>query len=126
LSNTSPVQAYPSQPNFTEPGVKSSSAIEYIQYSILEELLMSDETVQALSEYITGSVLKQPKRVLTADTVLLSSGLVDSFSLVDLAMFIEERFGVRIHDTELNAQTFDTLGQLAELVENRQKNGKRR
>ncbi|MBE0695674.1 MAG: acyl carrier protein [Anaerolineaceae bacterium] len=87
---------------------------------------MSAETVLALSEYITGSILKQPKRVLTADTVLLSSGLVDSFSLVDLAMFIEERFGVRIHDTELNAQTFDTLGQLSQLVETRQENGKRR
>jgi acyl carrier protein len=87
---------------------------------------MADETVQALSEYIAGSILKQPKRVLTADTVLLSSGLVDSFSLVDLAMFIEERFGVRIQDTELNAQTFDSLGQLAQLVETRQKNGKRR
>jgi acyl carrier protein len=87
---------------------------------------MSAETVQALSEYITGSILRQPKLVLTADTVLLSSGLVDSFSLVDLAMFIEEHFGVRIHDTELNAQTFDTLEQLAQLVETRQKNGKRR
>jgi acyl carrier protein len=87
---------------------------------------MSDETVHALSEYIAGSILKQPKRSLSADTVLLSSGLVDSFSLVDLAMFIEERFGARIHDTELNAQTFDTLGQLAGLVEARQKNGKRR
>lgn len=87
---------------------------------------MSDEIVQALSEYIAKSILKQPKRVLTADTLLLSSGLVDSFSLVDLAMFIEERFGVRIHDTELNAQTFDTLEQLAQLIETRQKNGKRR
>ena len=87
---------------------------------------MTAETVQALSEYIAGSILKQPKRVLTVETVLLSSGLVDSFSLVDLAMFIEERFGARIHDTELNAQTFDTLGQLADLVETRQKNARRR
>ncbi len=87
---------------------------------------MSDETVRALSEFITGSILKQPKRTLTADTVLLSSGLVDSLSLVDLALFIEERFGARIHDTELNPDTFDTLGQLAELVEERQKNGRRR
>ena len=47
-------------------------------------------------------------------------------------LFIEERFGVRIHDTELNKDTFDTLGQLAELVEarrsdsRRQTNGRRR
>lgn len=87
---------------------------------------MTDEIVQALSDYIARSILKEPGRVLDASTVLLSSGLVDSFSLVDLAMFIEERFGARIHDTELNKETFDTLGQLAELVEERQKNSKRK
>lgn len=84
---------------------------------------MSELTVSLLSEYITGTILKQSRRALEADTLLISSGLVDSFSLVDLAMFIEEKFGVRLHDTELNAETFDTLGQLAELVEARQKNG---
>ncbi len=84
---------------------------------------MSDLTISALSDYITGTILKQPQRRLEGDTVLISSGLVDSFSLVDLAMFIEERFEVRLHDTELNADTFDTLGQLAELVEGRQKKG---
>jgi len=78
------------------------------------------ETVRALSNYIVTQVLKQPKRRLTADTVLISSGLIDSFSLVDMAMFIEETFGVQVHDTELNAETFDTLGELAELVEARQ------
>lgn len=82
---------------------------------------MAQETVQKLSDYITGSVLKQPNRTLTESTTLISSGLVDSFSLVDLAMFVEEEFGVKIHDTELNAETFDTLGQLAALVEQRKK-----
>jgi acyl carrier protein len=82
---------------------------------------MTDEIVQGLSEYIAGSILRQPKRVLTVDDALLSSGLVDSLSLVDLALYIEERFGVHIHDTELNVQTFDTLGQLAGLVATRQK-----
>lgn len=82
---------------------------------------MTDEIVQGLSEYIAVTILKQPRQVLTVDTALLSSGLIDSFSLVDLAMFIEERFGARIHDTELNVQTFDTLGQLASLVEQRRK-----
>ena len=82
---------------------------------------MAQETVQKLSDYITGSVLKQPNRTLSESTTLISSGLVDSFSLVDLAMFVEEEFGVKIDDTELNAETFDTLGQLAALVEQRKK-----
>jgi acyl carrier protein len=64
--------------------------------------------------------LKQSKRKIQNGEPLISSGLIDSFSLVDLALFIEDTFGVHIDDTELNAQTFDTLDQLAALIESRQ------
>lgn len=74
---------------------------------------------QSLSEYITSQILKQPNRKLTATEPLISSGLVDSFSLVDLALFVEENFGVLIDDTELNADTFDSLEQLVSLIEER-------
>jgi len=46
--------------------------------------------------------------------------LIDSFSLMDVALFVEDNFGVRIEDTELNADTFDNLNQLAALIESRQ------
>jgi acyl carrier protein len=34
---------------------------------------------------------------------------------------VEDTFGVRIEDTELNAQTFDNLSQLTALIVSRQK-----
>jgi acyl carrier protein len=80
---------------------------------------MSIETVQSLTDYITAEILKQPGRALSPDASLITSGLVDSFSLVDLAMFVEEQFGVKIDDTELNAQSFDTVNELAAMVESR-------
>jgi acyl carrier protein len=64
-------------------------------------------------------ILKQPNKVIAADEALISSGLIDSFSLMDLALFIEDTFGVRIEDTELNAETFDNLEQLASLISSR-------
>ena len=73
-----------------------------------------------IEKYITSTILKQPNRRIQADEPLISSGLIDSFSLVDLALFIEDTFGVHIDDTELNAQTFDTLDQLANLIQSRQ------
>lgn len=79
-----------------------------------------DEITQKLAAYIAKEVLRQPKRVISADEKLISNGLVDSFSLVDLGLFIEDTFGVRIEDTELNADTFDSLEQLAALVQSRQ------
>ena len=80
---------------------------------------MANETTDALGQYIAAQILKQPNRTLQADEPLISSGLIDSFSLVDLSMFVEERFGVRLDDSELNAGTFDSLAQLADLISQR-------
>ncbi len=80
---------------------------------------MTAEIMQTLATYIASQILKQPKRVLKPDEPLLTNGLVDSFSLVDLSLFIEKQFNVYIANTELNPQTFDTLSQLAHLVQSR-------
>lgn len=80
---------------------------------------MKEEILQKIGAYIASSVLKQPNRVIMPEQVLISSGMVDSFSLVDLALYIEDTFNVHLDDSELNKETFDTLGQLAELVEGR-------
>lgn len=80
---------------------------------------MDDALLATLSEYITTKILKQPGRSLGLQEPLISGGLIDSFSLVDLALFVEDTFGVHIDDTELNADTFDTLEQLLSLIEAR-------
>ena len=80
---------------------------------------MSDEVTTQLSGYITTKILKQPKRVLKDDEPLISSGLIDSFHLVDLALFVEDTFGVKLDDSELNRETFDSLAQLGELIRQR-------
>ena len=82
---------------------------------------MVAETVKQLNDYITRQLLKRPDKTLNPNEPLISGGLVDSFSLVDLALFVEQTWGVHLEDTELNAQTFDTLRQLAELIESRSK-----
>jgi acyl carrier protein len=79
---------------------------------------MSDTTTQ-LADFIAAKILKQPNRKISNDEALISSGLIDSFSLMDLALYVEDTFGVRIEDTELNADTFDNLTQLTALIESR-------
>jgi acyl carrier protein len=81
---------------------------------------MADDVIKQLAVHIATDILHQPNRVLADDQPLLSSGIVDSLSLVDLAMFIEDTFGVHLDDAELNKETFDTLSQLATLIESRQ------
>jgi acyl carrier protein len=79
------------------------------------------EVIAQLAIFLAEKILKQPNRMIRADEALLSSGLIDSFSLMDVALYVEDTFGVRIEDTELNADTFDTLTQLAALIDSRRK-----
>ncbi|HUV92755.1 MAG TPA: acyl carrier protein [Anaerolineales bacterium] len=79
-----------------------------------------DETIYSdLSQYIVIEILKQSIREIAADEALISSGLIDSFNLVDLALYVEDNYSVHIDDTELNADTFDTLDQLVSLIQER-------
>ncbi len=81
---------------------------------------MPDEITTHLAQLIATKILKRPNRSIKPDEPLISSGLIDSFNLVDVALLVEDTYGVRIDDSELNADTFDTLDQLAELIRSRQ------
>lgn len=75
--------------------------------------------LEDLSNFIAGTILQNPSRKIDPDEALISSGLLDSFHLIDLALYIEDRFGIKIEDTELNRQTFDTLEQLCKIIQDR-------
>lgn len=80
---------------------------------------MVEDILKSLAAYIAKDIMKKPGRVIQPDEALISSGLVDSFHLVDLSLFVEDTFGVRIEDFELNANTFDTIRQLEQIIQSR-------
>jgi acyl carrier protein len=80
------------------------------------------EVINKLANKIAVDILSQPKKAIGVKEPLITSGLIDSFHLVDLALLIEDEFGVHIDDTELNSNTFDTLDQLADFINLRKKN----
>ena len=80
---------------------------------------MTENITATLAKFIAKKILKQANKVIKPEESLISSGLIDSFSLMDLALFVEDTFNVRLEDTELNAQTFDNLSQLTELIASR-------
>jgi acyl carrier protein len=81
---------------------------------------MQTDLDATIAQFIASEILKQPSRMISPTEALISSGLIDSFHLVDLALFVEDTFGVHIDDTELNVDTFDTLQQLSTLIRQRQ------
>ena len=47
-----------------------------------------------------------------ADTLLFSSGLVDSFALVTLMTFIENESGIMISPTDVKLENFDSISRI--------------
>lgn len=77
---------------------------------------MTDEITSNLAQKIAARIINQPTRKIGPTDPLISTGLIDSFGLVDLSMLVEDEYNVRIADSELNQDTFDTLDQLAALI----------
>ena len=82
---------------------------------------MSTQMQQVLADFIVRKILKKPNRVLQMDEPLISRGLLDSLTLVDLALFVEDTYAVRLKNSELSASSFDTIAELASLIEEKQK-----
>lgn len=78
---------------------------------------MTDEIRRKLKAYLAREILHDPDYPLEDDEPLISAGLIDSFSLVDIALFIENTFGVRIDDNELTADNFDTVDMFVARIE---------
>jgi acyl carrier protein len=72
---------------------------------------MNDESMQVaeLIEYIRQSVMRSPNAQLTADTPLVSSGLIDSFALVDILVKLEEVTHMRISAGKVQPKDMNTV-----------------
>lgn len=56
---------------------------------------------------------------LHPETELQDSGIIDSLLMMDLLVFIEGQFGVRLEFQDLTPETFKTPATIARLVESR-------
>ena len=73
-----------------------------------------DETVKALKTFICTNILDKSIE-LDEETVLKEIG-VDSFSIIEIVLFIERRFDKLIPDHLLVPETFSTLRNLANVI----------
>ena len=70
-------------------------------------------------EYIKNEYLDEDEAEemnLDENTPLISSGIVDSFSMVSLKRFLEKKNGISIPDEEATPQAFDTVASIMTLV----------
>ena len=72
---------------------------------------------ETLIAFIRKEFLDDPDQTITADTKLISGGIIDSFSLVSLQTFIEKEFGKRIPPPRITAESFDTVKQMVAIIQ---------
>ena len=73
----------------------------------------------AILDYIKNEYLDEETAdevQLTATTPLISSGIIDSFSMVSLKLFLEKTYAIRIPDGEATPQAFDTVASIVDIV----------
>jgi acyl carrier protein len=57
---------------------------------------------------------------LTGSTPLISDGILDSLSTLQLVAFIEERYGIEVAAHEATVDYLDSLDRIADLVRSKQ------
>jgi len=81
---------------------------------------MSDATRRARLRALVEKVAAKPAPA-DDDESLFESGLLDSFALPDLVAAIEEEFGLKIPDSDLNPRKFDSVARMDEYLADRLK-----
>lgn len=71
--------------------------------------------ISEIKKYIENNILAGGVQI-DADTNLKQAG-IDSFSTVEIILFIERKFGVSIPDEKLIPENFITIQALAETVQ---------
>jgi len=78
---------------------------------------MSREMHETVREYVIGEYVDEDDDLkIDDDTPLISSGIVDSFSMVSLKVFLEKKYDIKLPDEEATPEAFDTVNSIVALV----------
>ena len=78
---------------------------------------MDENTVRTtLRDFIVNELIREDDYELADDEGIITGGLMDSFSLAELGVFVEQELDVYIPDADLTVEKMDTLNQMVARV----------
>jgi len=78
---------------------------------------MTEDLKKAIIEYVKKEYLEEDaQEEINESTPLISSGIVDSFSMVSLKTFLEKKFNIKIPDEKATPEAFDTISNMINLL----------
>jgi len=75
------------------------------------------ERKRLVRSFIVESLLFGDGDRLEDDTRFLEEGIVDSTGVLELVLFLEETFGIRVEDTEVIPENLDSLNRIERFLE---------
>ncbi|MBV8478402.1 MAG: acyl carrier protein [Acidobacteria bacterium] len=74
-----------------------------------EQVITNGEQMEQLATYIVAKVVRNKAAEITPDTPLVSSGLIDSFALIDIFLELQRIAGCKIPASKVQAKDMDTI-----------------
>jgi acyl carrier protein len=74
-----------------------------------------EEMKDIVLKYVIAEYVEDDSEV-TYDTPLISGGIVDSFSMVSLKRFLENKYNISIPDDKATPEAFDSVNKIILLV----------
>ncbi|RJP49481.1 MAG: acyl carrier protein [Anaerolineaceae bacterium] len=75
-----------------------------------------NEALQKVRAFTLKELLKNPEYGLKNDEPLFSSGLIDSFAMAQVGVFIETEFNLYIPDPELTVENMDSVDLITDKI----------
>jgi len=86
-----------------------------IYFINLYYLLIMEDIKELIRKYVINEYLEEGEEI-NYDTPLISSGYVDSFSMVSLLVFLENKFKIKIPPSKATPEAFDSVNKIVDLV----------
>ena len=83
----------------------------------VEQIADTSEMMKQLTAYIATKVMKGEGAELTEDTPLVSSGLIDSFALIEIFLELQKITGRKVPASKVQAKDMDTVRLMFALVD---------
>lgn len=71
-----------------------------------------EDVRENIRAFIASELIRDDGYPIENDESLINDGLIDSFSLAELAVYVNDTFGVYIPDADLTVEKMDTLDQI--------------
>lgn len=78
---------------------------------------MCEDLKKLIIDYVKKEYLEEEdEQEVAENTPLISSGIVDSFSMVSLKTFLEKKFDIKIPDEKATTEAFDSVNNMINLL----------